>query len=379
MAIHTVVTTLLHREVTTVLHRILTSQTALSADRREGTFKDLPLATKRALFTLFVMTGALLFATQTANAQVAMRFDSAIGTTSIPATLWKPEGDGPFPAVVIMHDCSGLGRFSSGSPARWSRELVALGYVTLLPDSFTPRGLAQGVCTFTDQKTQAAVNAEVRVSDAIGALDALRKLTYVDKTRIGIMGGSHGGWATLAAMAESGGPLAEAKRKGFAAGLALYPSCLVRYGEWVTRRKNGRVGPMTGFSGHYQALAPVLILTGEEDDWTPAEPCRAMVESSRARGQNIDIRIYSGAHHAFDSSSPLRFDPNRNNPAADSGLGATTAGHREAWAAARREVAEFFSIHLGQRRVFHDEGKPTVENADASGLDIGLNQRFPRQ
>src|SRR5437762_9953049 len=35
----------------------------------------------------------------------------------IPVELAKPEGPGPFPAVVIMHDCSGLGPRSSGAPA----------------------------------------------------------------------------------------------------------------------------------------------------------------------------------------------------------------------------------------------------------------------
>ncbi len=44
----------------------------------------------------------------------------------IPITISKPEGSGPFPAVVIMHDCSGLGPRSSGAPARWARELGAV-------------------------------------------------------------------------------------------------------------------------------------------------------------------------------------------------------------------------------------------------------------
>src|SRR2546426_7460619 len=65
----------------------------------------------------------------------------------IPASLLKPDGPGPFPAVVIMHDCSGLGARSSGAPNRWGRELVGRGYVIISPDSFTTRGHANGVCT----------------------------------------------------------------------------------------------------------------------------------------------------------------------------------------------------------------------------------------
>lgn len=42
----------------------------------------------------------------------------------VPFTLTKPPGNGPFPAVVILHDCSGLGVRSSGSPARWAGVLM---------------------------------------------------------------------------------------------------------------------------------------------------------------------------------------------------------------------------------------------------------------
>src|SRR5688572_69479 len=58
----------------------------------------------------------------------------------IPATLLKPQGNGPFPAVVMLHDCSGLGPRSSGAPGRWTKELVSQGYAVILPDSFSTRG-----------------------------------------------------------------------------------------------------------------------------------------------------------------------------------------------------------------------------------------------
>src|SRR5688572_16275948 len=70
-----------------------------------------------------------------------------LGPDQIPAQVLKPEGPGPFPAVVIAHDCSGLGPKSSGTPARWAAELVGLGYVVILPDSFSTRGFPHGVCT----------------------------------------------------------------------------------------------------------------------------------------------------------------------------------------------------------------------------------------
>ena len=122
----------------------------------------------------------------------------AIATTApggfseqIPVTLSKPDGPGPFPAVVIVHDCSGLGPRSSGAPDRWARELLGRGYVVLIPDSFTTRGFADGVCTVTSTRG-IDVSPERRAGDAYAALAHLRTLPYVDGSRVGLMGGSHG-------------------------------------------------------------------------------------------------------------------------------------------------------------------------------------------
>jgi len=127
----------------------------------------------------------------------------------VPATLLKPDGPGPFPAVVIMHDCSGLGPRSSGAPDRWAGELVRQGYVIVIPDSFTTRGHAGGVCT-DPSPTRAEVSPFRRVRDAYAALAYSRTLPYVDGSRVGLMGGSPGSTqlfylatVTMAAMSSS--------------------------------------------------------------------------------------------------------------------------------------------------------------------------------
>src|SRR6266545_7997509 len=97
----------------------------------------------------------------------------------IPATVSKPDGPGPFPAVVIMHDCSGLGPTSSGAPGRWAKELVRRGYVVFLPDSFTPRGVPDGVC-ITAPPRGTDVGHVRRARDAYAALAHVRTLPYAD-------------------------------------------------------------------------------------------------------------------------------------------------------------------------------------------------------
>lgn len=41
---------------------------------------------------------------------------SVKGSVELNAKLYRPKGGGPFPAVVLMHNCSGLGAGSTGLP-----------------------------------------------------------------------------------------------------------------------------------------------------------------------------------------------------------------------------------------------------------------------
>jgi dienelactone hydrolase len=102
----------------------------------------------------------------------------------------------------------------------------------------------------------------------------------------------------------------------------------------------------SNYFGVYQPVAPLLILVGEADDWTPAEPCRKLTEAAQKAGYPVTIKIYPGAHHAFDGSSPVRYLPTRVNVNSPSGRGATTGGDPKAWADSIREVTAFFARYL---------------------------------
>ena len=266
----------------------------------------------------------------------------------IPVKLLKPNGSGPFPAIVIMHDCSGLGPRSSGAPERWAKELSGLGYVILMPDSFSTRGFAEGVCT-DPSPDRREVSPVRRAADAYAALAYLRTLAFVDFPRVGLMGGSHGGSTTLASMVapKSGNDVfAHEKDAIFAAAVALYPGCGFQYGDWRPVRKSGPGGPVTAYTGLYKPLAPLLILIGENDDWTPAEPCQKLADAAQGAGYPISIKVYPGAHHAFDSDRPVRYVAQRINANSATGRGATTGGDPTAWADSIKEVVSFFEKHL---------------------------------
>jgi dienelactone hydrolase len=258
-----------------------------------------------------------------------------------PFILSKPAGDGPFPAVVILHDCSGLGPRSSGAPARWARQLMQDGYVTIQPDSFSQRRHPRGVCV---DGSPPIVRFTTRAADAYTALKYLQSLPFVDPRRIAVMGGSHGGSSTLAAIVDV--PKNAAAKPGFAAAIALYPGCGRRYGNWSVKRGKEPGSPITGYSGVFKPLAPLLILIGELDDWTPPEPCHQLAAAAQAAGYPVEIKIYAGARHSFDNSFPARFRVNRRNFNAVGGHGATTGGNPQAWADAIVRVKAFLREHL---------------------------------
>jgi dienelactone hydrolase len=152
------------------------------------------------------------------------------------------------------------------------------------------------------------------------------------------MGGSHGGSTTLASMAapeHPWEPLAREKREGFRAAVALYPGCAARLGSW-----------RADATGTYRAVAPLLILIGERDDWTPAAPCLKLAESSRDTEHPVAITVYPGAHHSFDSDRPVRYVAARVNMNAPGGRGATTGGDPRAWTDSIRRVTQFFELNL---------------------------------
>ena len=250
------------------------------------------------------------------------------GTPGVPqeivGTLVRPAGEGPFPAVVQLHGCEGLGPQSY----RWARWLADHGYVALVVDSFGPRKVKADCRTGPDEPPITA-----RFDDAIGALRYLQSQPDVLRDRIAAIGWSQGGVYAMAAI--NGPSLERAKQRGvelpsigFAAGVGIYPggcSSLV----------------------NQQVVRPLLVLIGGADDWTPAEKCAEMVKAMTSRGAAAAIVIYPGAYHYFDKEGQrqevLAEVENDNRPG---GFGATVAYQAEAAADAYRQVEAFLARYV---------------------------------
>ena len=106
-------------------------------------------------------------------------------------------------------------------------------------------------------------------------------------------------------------------------------------------------GAVTAYRGIYRPTAPLRILIGASDDWTPAAHCEAMAERARDAGEDVTIKVYPGANHSFDSSNPVRYVDSRSNVNKLDRRGATTGGDPAAWKDSLDEVRRFFVEKLG--------------------------------
>jgi dienelactone hydrolase len=241
----------------------------------------------------------------------------------------RPEGSGPFPALVMLHGCTGLRTRTGviqGKLRFWAEHLRGLGYMSLLVDSFTARGIDE-VCTGRHMLSP----VRDRADDARGGLRYLQSRSEVRPDRIGLLGWSNGAAAALSVVFDEG-----SAERDFRAAVAFYPNC--------TRKYPG--GP------EFRPYAPLYVLVGALDDWTPAAPCLALVERAQAAGAPIAIKVYPGAHHAFDEpSTPIRYRPEvKNHNRVDGDSGATVGTDPAARADAIAEVTGFLAAHLGAPR-----------------------------
>lgn len=187
--------------------------------------------------------------------------------TTIEGYLSKPNGSGPFPAVVYLHGCDGL---SVNARSIAAQVITEWDYVSLAVDSFATRGIKEAC----DQPMPD------RQADALGALLYLSKLAFVDPKRIAVLGSSQGGIVALQlASTHPAGLFAIPDELKFRDAVAYYPLCSVATD---------------------QLTIPTIILIGELDDWTPAKDCERLMERRAGQGAPVKLVIYPGAYHAFD-------------------------------------------------------------------------------
>jgi dienelactone hydrolase len=208
---------------------------------------------------------------------------------AVPAVLFRPAGEGPFPLALIAHDSTqnALRRAEMPQPeyralAAW---LVARGYAVLVPER--PGHGATGGKYLEDQGGCDDANysrAGYATADSIkAALSYLRDQPFIRPGGAVILGHSAGAWGALA--------LAGEDPKAVAAIIAFAPG----RGGHANDQPNQVCAPRTLMSsaGEFgeDAQVPVTWLVATNDSYFTPEFSRQMADAFKAGGDKVDFRV----------------------------------------------------------------------------------------
>lgn len=234
-------------------------------------------------------------------------------------------GTGRRPAIIALHGCSGLynrrGQFDdryTWYAERWN----SAGWHVVAPDSFGSRGQGAICALPAEQRT---IKVAHRRADVLRTAAWLAARNDVDPQRIAVVGWSHGAMTALEVLDRS------LWQSPPAAIVAYYPGC----SSWKRRAL-------------VQPAAPLLMLLGDADEWTPVAPCKELGERFQADYPGVvDVRAYADSHHGFDSRAGVRF--RADIPAGPDKLGVHVGGNAAAREASLVELDRFLGQHLREK------------------------------
>jgi carboxymethylenebutenolidase len=227
---------------------------------------------------LFVILFAL---TLTAFAADGKSVSYKSGDENVQGVLYAPSGNGPFPALIVIHEWWGLNDWVKEQASK----LADQGYVTLAIDLYRGK-----VATTPDMahEIMRGVPDDRAARDLHAAVEFLAAQSNVSKNKIGVIGWCMGG--------------------GYALNAALHESTLkaavINYGHLAT-------DPAQLASIN----AAILGIFGGKDRGIPVDDVNKFADALKKAGKKVEIKIYPDAGHAFEN--PNNKEGYRADDAAD--------------------------------------------------------------
>ncbi len=203
------------------------------------------------------------------------------GDESVHGILYTPDGKGPFPGIIVIHEFWGLNDWVKEQAAK----LADQGYVALAIDLYRGK-----VATTPDEahEIMRGVPEDRAKRDLHAAFQYLQSQPNVKKDRIGAIGWCMGG--------------------GYSLEVALQEPTLaadiINYGHLATDPE-----------GLKKINAPILGLFGAQDRGITPEDVKKFGDALDKMGKKIDVTIYPDAGHGFEN--PNNKDGYRAKDAAD--------------------------------------------------------------
>jgi carboxymethylenebutenolidase len=189
------------------------------------------------------------------------------GDETVQGVLYAPQGKGPFPALVVIHEWWGLNDWVKEQASKLSDE----GYVTLAVDLYRGK-----VATTPDEahEIMRGVPEDRAARDLHAAVEFLTSQSNVKKDRIGSIGWCMGG--------------------GYSLDVALQEPTLaadvINYGHLATDADSLK-----------KINASMLGIFGGQDRGIPVEDVKKFEQTLKQQGKKVEIVIYPDAGHAFEN------------------------------------------------------------------------------
>jgi carboxymethylenebutenolidase len=203
------------------------------------------------------------------------------GDETVQALIYTPEGKGPFPGILVIHEWWGLNDWVKEQASK----LSDLGYVALAIDLYRGK-----VATTPDEahEIMRGVPDDRAARDLHAAFEFLKSQSNVKKDRIASIGWCMGG--------------------GYSFNVALQEPTLtadvINYGHLATDPESLK-----------KINASILGIFGAQDRGIPVEDVKKFEQSMKQMGKKVEIVIYPDAGHAFEN--PNNQTGYRPNDAAD--------------------------------------------------------------
>ncbi len=228
------------------------------------------------------------------------RFDSFDGL-SVPVFLWEPDGDGPFPVVVMVHG----GPESQFLPAYlpsftpFTQHLVSLGFAVAAPNVRGSTGYGKRYQHLDDVRLRLD-----SVRDLASLHDWLAKRPRIDAGRAALYGRSYGGYMVLAGLAFQPERWAAGVE---CVGIANFVTFLENTAPWRRSRREPEYGtlerdrdflveasPIT----HVDAIrAPLFVQHGANDPRVPLVETEQIHAVLTAKGIRCDLLVHADEGH----------------------------------------------------------------------------------
>jgi protease II len=230
-------------------------------------------------------------------------FDEVDGAPrTIPAFYYRPEGEGPFPVVISIH----------GGPEAQARPvfdpitqfmLRELGIAVLVPNVRGSAGYGKHYLTLDNGMLR-----EDSVRDIGALIDWVATRPELDAERIGVRGGSYGGYMVLASMVHFN----ERLRAGISVvGISDFTTFLANtedYRRDLRRAEYGderdpemfdflrRISPL---QNAHRITRPLFVAQGANDPRVPASESEQIVSRVRANGGDVWYLLFDDEGHGF--------------------------------------------------------------------------------